>query len=1157
MSTLALQLIKENLRTQDPFLDLGNCELPTLPDELFSLTHLESLSLGWRYYDDEKQEWIETKNQEAENQLTGKELAKLSELPQLKNLLLYHTISDGDIHFLENLTALQSLDLSSNQISEIRFLEKLTALQSLYLWANQISDIRFLEKLTALQSLNLRNNQITDIRFLENLTALQSLDLRHNQITDIHFLEKLTALQSLDLRHNQISDYSFLEKLTALQSLYLWANQISDYSFLEKLTALQSLDLSSNQITDIRFLEKLTALQSLDLSWNQITDYSFLEKLTALQELNLSSNQITDIHFLEKLTALQTLDLSENQISDIRFLEKLTNLQSLNLSENQISDIRFLEKLTNLQSLNLSSNQITEISLENFEKLNKIEVSNNPLQSISLKNFPKIQELDLSSLGLEKIVLNDLPSLQSLDLSSNQITDYSFLEKLTALQSLDLSSNQITDYSFLEKLTALQYLYLNSNQLTDIRFLEKLTALQSLNLRNNQITDIRFLEKLTALQSLYLSSNQISDISFLENLTDLQYLYLSENQIHTFTPAFLANFPQLKYLYLYGNPLKNIRKEILGNHAYSNYLEDLRYYFADLGDSPVYNRAVKLLLVGNGGVGKTNLANHLLGKSFNPVHDSTDGILIEHLSLPAEEESAPFAVNLWDFGGQHIYHATHRLFMRTSALFCLLWDTKTEDEPYFIEKDGSQTPNHKLPYWLDFIKTLSGNSPVLLVQNKIDIHPKKNASLPDSFRTIKYNIKEELHICTDDTKPKNNLKDLKRKMAEILAEMEDVRAPIPQKWYEVQQELHRLQKEEKDKKTLSLEEFTQICVDKGLEENRVETLLRFFHSAGIFFYHRNRFENKIILDQKWAIDAVYAVFNRKDDIYAKLKKEKKGKFQVGDLAVAWKNYDIAEQETFMGFMQNCEICFEVKDKEDRHLPFEERWYIAPALLSDQMPKDVKDILDDWEVKQVLFFRYSHEYLHEGILQSFIVRTSYLADVREMWRYGVIIKQADKTQALVYSDRQKEVTIQVLGNERKSLLDKIRNEFKDIHNEESDIKEWVSIDGKSYVDLKELQAQHSDQNPNVRAKDGQLLKVEDLLAFLNVNEKDRFVSLSQILNLIDEVKISEVFEQLDKAKIVTPSLSQLKKEFISNSNKSFDFYDRLKTAVRSLKDINNE
>lgn len=57
-------------------------------------------------------------------------------------------------------------------------------------------------------------------------------------------------------------------------------------------------------------------------------------------------------------------------------------------------------------------------------------------------------------------------------------------------------------------------------------------------------------------------------------------------------------------------------------------------------------------------------------------------------------------------------------------------------------------------------------------------------------------------------------------------------------------------------------------------------------------------------------------------------------------------------------------------------------------------------------------------------------------------------------------------------------------------------------------------------------------------------------LERILDLIDEAEIAQVFEELDKAGVVTPLLSQLKKEFISGKT-DFDFYDRLKTAVRNV------
>jgi internalin A len=44
MSLLAQQLIAENKATKNPFLDLGNCGLTELPDELFDCVWLENLN---------------------------------------------------------------------------------------------------------------------------------------------------------------------------------------------------------------------------------------------------------------------------------------------------------------------------------------------------------------------------------------------------------------------------------------------------------------------------------------------------------------------------------------------------------------------------------------------------------------------------------------------------------------------------------------------------------------------------------------------------------------------------------------------------------------------------------------------------------------------------------------------------------------------------------------------------------------------------------------------------------------------------------------------------------------------------------------------------------------------------------------------------------
>lgn len=54
MSEFALQLIEENKRTKSTFLDLGNCGLNELPDELFECEWLEELNLGDWYWNVEK-----------------------------------------------------------------------------------------------------------------------------------------------------------------------------------------------------------------------------------------------------------------------------------------------------------------------------------------------------------------------------------------------------------------------------------------------------------------------------------------------------------------------------------------------------------------------------------------------------------------------------------------------------------------------------------------------------------------------------------------------------------------------------------------------------------------------------------------------------------------------------------------------------------------------------------------------------------------------------------------------------------------------------------------------------------------------------------------------------------------------------------------------
>ncbi len=361
MSQLALERIAENKKTKAKTLELRNCDITTLPQELSDCIWLDTLYLSAN---------------------------KIS-----------------DISCLKSLTQLKGLLLSSNQISDISYLKNLTHLKRLNLSENQIIDISCLKDLTQLEGLYLDDNLISDISFLKNLIHLRGLDLSNNQISDISALKDLTHIRDLYLDHNQISDIHLLKGLVRMEHLSLCENNISDISCLKELKKLRELCLDGNKISDISFLKNLIQLEGLRLSENKISDISCLTSLILLEHLSLSNNQISDISCLKNLVQLEGLYLDDNLISDISFLKGLTHLKGLGLSNNQISDIEpILPLLKQDVRLHIRGNLIKAPPIEIIEESNdaiiayfekKVGVANGKVTAFKIKDFRGITATEI------------------------------------------------------------------------------------------------------------------------------------------------------------------------------------------------------------------------------------------------------------------------------------------------------------------------------------------------------------------------------------------------------------------------------------------------------------------------------------------------------------------------------------------------------------------------------------------------------------------------------------------------------------------------------------------------------------------------------------------------------------------------------------------
>ena len=946
MSDLARKLIQKEKQIRSGILDLGNCGLTTLPDALFDCTWLETLYLCNSYWDDEKQAWIHSPNEGEPNRLS----ALPPKMAQLKSLKVLYANAELDERW-------------------------------------DISDISILKHLTQLHTLDLRQNQISDISSLQHLTQLHTLGLSGNQISNISILKHLTQLHTLDLSANQISAISILKHLTQLHTLHLSRNEISDISILKHLTQLHTLHLSGNEISAISSLQHLTQLHTLDLGANPISAISSLQHLTQLHTLNLHNNQISAISILKHLTKLHTLDLSVNKISAISSLQHLTQLHTLNLHNNQISAISILKHLTQLHTLDLGANPISDFSvLQHLHQLHTLYL-----------NYNKIS--DLSS-------LQHLPPLHTLDLSVNKISAISSLQHLTQLHTLYLRQNQISDISSLQHLTQLHTLDLRSNQISDISSLQHLTQLHTLYLSSNKILDISSLQHLTQLHTLYLSSNKISAISSLQHLTQLHTSDLQHNQISDISPLLpliekgipisLEPFDKNKEINLFINPITHPPLEIVeqGNQAILNYFEALKKG----GEVALYE--AKLLIIGEGGAGKTSLTGRIKDANAPMPEASTEGIDIVPYEFTTSDGNA-FRVNIWDFGGQEIYHATHQFFLTKRSLYILLDDTL---------KDDKTAGDPTFDYWLQVVELLSENSPVLIVQNEKSDRKKEldMPSIKGRFPNVMEDIATNILTC-------RNLDTVRAALQYHVQQLPHVKNKLPKQWVDIRTELEQMAS---IKSYISLEDYLELCAKHDIaEEEKALLLSSYLHDLGAFLHFQDNLvlRDFFILRNDWATDAVYKVLdNQKVKVQV-------GYFTKTDLEFIWQDKQYRHKHLqLLALMEKFQLCFALKDRN-------EPTWLAPQLLPIETPNY------EWSQKDNLLLRYRYGFMPKGLLSSFIVRMNrYVQLLEKAWRSGVFLER-ENTDALVretYGSR--EIVIAVRGAHPKELMTLIAEELDKIN-----------------------------------------------------------------------------------------------------------------------------
>lgn len=322
-----------------------------------------------------------------------------------------------------------------------------------------------------------------------------------------------------------------------------------------------------------------------------------------------------------------------------------------------LSDLRLgalppeIGKLKNLSILYLQFNQLTSLPPEigQLTSLSTLHLNDNQLSSLP----PEIGKLS---------------NLTELDLDNNQISSLPrILGELAKLTRLDIDGNGLLSIPpQIGNLVELAFLYARRNRLSSLPAdIGNLTNLTLLDLGANQLSSLpQELGNIKNLTTLDLDENQLLSLPpEIGKLTNLETLHLRDNQLSELPPE-LGDLQNLTTLNLANNRLSDAITA-----AKERGTRELLAYLRSLKEGEALYES-KLVLVGEGDVGKTSLVEAMKGEPFREGRPTTHGIEISQLDLPHPHLEETVRLNAWDFGGQPVYRVKHQFFFSRRSIFC-------------------------------------------------------------------------------------------------------------------------------------------------------------------------------------------------------------------------------------------------------------------------------------------------------------------------------------------------------------------------------------------------------------------------------------------------------------------------------------------------------
>jgi internalin A len=492
-------------------------------------------------------------------------------------------------------------------------------------------------------------------------------------------------------------------------------------------------------------------------------------------------------------------------------------------------------------------------------------------------------------------------------------------------------------------------------------------AIRNLYLYNNKLTIFPVeLCDLPNLEVLNLDNNELVELPpQIKNLRNLRSLSLANNHIHEL-PLEIADLPLLKNIDIKNNPLP---ESIITTSTRG--AENLRAYLRSLQAGATELFEVKILFVGEGGVGKSSLLGALRGEAFIEHRDTTHGIEIKSFNLPhLRRPNKQITFNAWDFGGQEVYRISHQFFYSKRSLYLILWSPRIGSDQSHVEE------------WLEQIVLRVGKeAKVIVIATSVESCDRlariDKTYFLEKFKGIVLGFFEV------DSKTEFGIDKLKKVLSQTAAELPQMGDLLSTSWNDARERLQEVQQP-----YLSYDLFSTVFKNAGGAHDEIRAFADLHHDLGyiVYFGEDEGLRDIVILQPEWLTKAIgYVLEDKTTD-------RNSGVLQHNRLRDIWHTnvrpkepkYDPSLHPFFLRLMEKFDISYRLEGGEAslvaQLVPYDKP--VLPWNPGYKIPKDISELS--------IVCRMS--YRPPGLIPWMIVRTSKFAPKNwRHWRKGTYLE----------------------------------------------------------------------------------------------------------------------------------------------------------------------